>query len=381
MLLDLGCGDSRDRFIAAKRGIVAFGVDLFPPLQRSRERFVCADARRLPFASESAEAVICQAMIALIPPDDRVALYAEVARVLKPGGWFSISIYSLTDGWTVKREEESERIRATGLQLANAGVYRKEEAMSEALIVPSKEQQSTVHLVARNPVEMQNAQADLAAWLKNKLTEIEIEVRDLNAALNEARQNGWSLETLTRQRNKAVGQETYYFKLLTAVEAGYTIIPEFPIDVFAIRVTRSGVRARDNTSTYTSGYPSIDDERPDIAAVGLGEYKSPSQMVRHGEYKEMRGDKEVTVRFTQAAEFRDVAFPLRAARPLVMSATAQAMALKVFDQIDICQPTRNAGVIRRGDPLIIGQILGQRSGWSQKCANFIIAWHLNLNEL
>lgn len=64
-----------------------------------------------------------------------------------------------------------------------------------------------------------------------------------------------------------------------------------------------------------------------------------------------------------------------------MNATAEAMALKVFDQIGICQPTRNAGITRKGDPLIIGQILGKREGWSQKCVSFIIAWHLNLKDL
>lgn len=239
-----------------------------------------------------------------------------------------------------------------------------------------------VHLVARNPAEMQAAQNGLAVWLRNKLSAVELEVRELNAALNEARANNWSTAPLTRQRNKAVGQEAFYFKLLTAVEAGYTIIPEFPVDVFAIRVTRSGVRAKDATSIYTSGHPEIENERPDIAAVGEGEYKNPLQMVVQGEYKEQRGDKQVDVRFTQATDFQDeIVFPLQVARPVVMNATAQAMALKVFDQIGICLPTRNAGRARKGDPLIIGQILGRREGWSQKCISFFIAWHLNLDEL
>lgn len=253
--------------------------------------------------------------------------------------------------------------------------------MSEAL-VPADPVVSSVHLVARNPVEMQNAQADLTVWLKHKITDIEIEIRELKAALAEAEANKWATKPLARQVNKAIGQQAYYFKILKAVEAGYTIIPEFPIDVFAIRVTRSGVRAADATSTNTWGYPTIENERPDTAPAGEGEYKNPVQMVRQGEYPSKQGDKEVTVRFTQAARFQDeVIFPLRAARPVVMSATAEAMALKVFDQIGICQPTRNAGVTRSGDPLIIGQILGKRQGWTQKCASFIIAWHLNLDEL
>jgi hypothetical protein len=64
-----------------------------------------------------------------------------------------------------------------------------------------------------------------------------------------------------------------------------------------------------------------------------------------------------------------------------MNATAEAMALKVFDQIGIANPVRNVGVQRKGDPLIIGQVLSKRVGWTQKCVSFIIAWYLNLDEL
>ena len=124
--MDIGCGDSKDRFIAAQRGVKAYGVDLFPPLKRSSERFICADARRLPFASESADAVICQAVIALIPPDDRYGFYSEVSRVLKVGGWFSILFYSLVDGWPVKPEYENQRIAASGLKYVHSGLYQKE---------------------------------------------------------------------------------------------------------------------------------------------------------------------------------------------------------------------------------------------------------------
>lgn len=180
----------------------------------------------------------------------------------------------------------------------------------------------TVHLVARNPTEMDAARADLASWLNLKLASIEAEVKDLNASINEARTNEWKTDALTRTRNKAVSQETYYFKMLKAVEAGYMIIPEFPIDVFAIRVTRGGPRAGENTSTSLYGYPRIDHERPDTAPAGEGSYKNPIQMVYRGERKETQNDKEVTVRYTRAASFQDeIVFPLQAARPLVMDAT------------------------------------------------------------
>lgn len=247
---------------------------------------------------------------------------------------------------------------------------------------------SEVHLIARNPAEMQAAQADLTAWLKHKLTIVEAEVRDMNAAINEARNNNWKTDALTRARNRAVSLETYYFKMLMAVEAGYTMIPEFPIDIFAIRVTRANVRAANGEATGSWSWPRINNERPDRAPAGAGEYKNPSQMVRHYEWKTKDSEgKEVVHRTTSAAAWQDeVVFPMIAARPAVMSATAEAMALKVFDQVGVCLPvqqTRDGRALAtwgKGDPLILGQILHERAS-GLKVVSFIIAWHLNLNDL
>lgn len=125
VLLDIGCGDSNDRFIALSRGVTSYGVDLFPPIKRATRGFVRADARRLPFGVAMFDAAVCQALIALIPPDDRFEFYLEVGRVLKPGGWLALSVYPLTDGWRVKREEESQRIFTAGFSRICSGLYQK----------------------------------------------------------------------------------------------------------------------------------------------------------------------------------------------------------------------------------------------------------------
>jgi len=74
-------------------------------------------------------------------------------------------------------------------------------------------------------------------------------------------------------------------------------------------------------------------------------------------------------------DFQEVVFPLVAARPEIMGATADAMGLKVFDAIGICPP------VRKGDPLIIGKIYGQGPNWNRKEVSFLIAWHLDLRVL
>lgn len=253
----------------------------------------------------------------------------------------------------------------------------------EGLAAPSA---PVVHLVARSPLEMQNAQGDLAAWLRNKLTGVEAEIVELNAALTEARSNGWATRALTRQRDKAVGQETFYFKVLSAVEAGFVIIPQFPIDIFAIRVARKNVTGHyvEHKNSYAGrAAREIPLQVTDHPKAGEGRYESPVALLRGGtsDVDDGKGGKDRVEEAFTSGEWGEIVFPIQAARPVVMNATAQAMALKVFDQIGVCLPQTGAGVSRRGDPLIIGQILGKKEGYSQRCLSFIIAWHLSLNDL
>lgn len=241
--------------------------------------------------------------------------------------------------------------------------------MTEALT--AQPPQSLVHLVARNPVEMQNAQADLVVWLKNKIVEIGIEYNDLDAAINEAVAAGWGLDALRKQLNKTAKQEEFYRKLLAAVEAGYTIIPDIPVEVFAIRVERAVPRGGTVSSSHGPQYAVPNDEKPDKLAVGQGEYFNPVPEVWRDQRTLERQDKTTYTQYLASpTAFRDVIFPLRAARVEVMNATKEAMAHKIFDQVAICPAKRKA------DPLIIGQVIGPK-----QTISFIIAWHLDLNQL
>lgn len=240
-------------------------------------------------------------------------------------------------------------------------------AQSQALTVPSP----TVHLVATNPTEMAAAQDDLKKFLISKIEALDVDITDLNASIAKARESGWSTASLGRLRSQAVDDQEFYAKIFAAVEAGYTIVPDFPVDVFAIRVSREGPQHGIQTSRY--GRADVYLENPDILPAGEGDYVSSIPEVVHT--KEMRKEKDgVTSYELKVAEpvgFRGVVFPLRAARVEVMNATAEAMTRNIFDQIGICPKEKKA------DPLILGQILTKKG----KRANFLIAWHLNLREL
>lgn len=231
--------------------------------------------------------------------------------------------------------------------------------------------QPMVHLVARNPVEMQEARQGLAGWLTAKIAEVGAEMADYQESLAQAVKNKWSAKGLKKAISSAFYRQEFYKKTLAAVDAGFTIVPEFPIDVFAIRVERDAPEGAIQTSTWSK--PAPNQEVCEILPTGAGDYVSPTPRTVH--WKETRQDnqgKDFKLNLVRPTALQAVEFPIRSARAEVMSATAEAMALKVFDEIGICPQTRKA------DPLIIGRVL---LPGSDKTVNFLIAWHLNLNDL
>ena len=102
-VLDLGCGAGTDSLVAAQMvgadGHVT-GIDMTAPmLAKARAaatemgaanvEFVEGEAERLPFADASFDVVISNGVIDLVP--DKDAVFAELYRVLAPGGRIQIA--------------------------------------------------------------------------------------------------------------------------------------------------------------------------------------------------------------------------------------------------------------------------------------------------
>jgi malonyl-CoA O-methyltransferase len=100
-ILDLGCGTGFvARALAQRyRGARVLGVDLSPAMVQqanarrgwwSRCHYVCADAERLPLATNSMDMVVSNLALQWC---DAATAFAEVARVLRPGGGFLFSTF------------------------------------------------------------------------------------------------------------------------------------------------------------------------------------------------------------------------------------------------------------------------------------------------
>lgn len=102
-VLDLGSGAGTDSLVAAQmvgeHGSVT-GIDMTPEMltkartaaaemDAANVEFVESEAERLPFAEESFDVVISNGVIDLIP--DKEAVFAELFRVLVPGGRLQIA--------------------------------------------------------------------------------------------------------------------------------------------------------------------------------------------------------------------------------------------------------------------------------------------------
>jgi arsenite methyltransferase len=102
-VLDIGCGAGTDTLVAARMVAPAgqvTGIDLTPEmLSRARAAavemgatnvdFVEGDVEQLPFAAASFDVAISNGVIDLIP--DKDAVFAEIFRVLRPGGRLQIA--------------------------------------------------------------------------------------------------------------------------------------------------------------------------------------------------------------------------------------------------------------------------------------------------
>lgn len=242
--------------------------------------------------------------------------------------------------------------------------------MSEELVV-----------VARNQAEMQQAQEKLVAWADRKMEEARRQFLDADENVNIATKNKWKVSGLKRMRKIAQERYEYYEKMKAALEAGYVIIPNMEMDVFAIRTTKKGPSGNIVTGRRRDQHDGSDFvQDTDRPALGEGKNVSDVPVVAKEAVRGPDQDgKEVTLIDTWADEFGEIDFPFKWAKPQVLDATAKAVAMKCFDRLGVV-PGRQA---RKQDPMVIGQIVFRGSGgrWQEKTVSFLVTWWLRERDL
>lgn len=219
------------------------------------------------------------------------------------------------------------------------------------------------HLVALTPADMAPAQTFLSEWCDRKIAALEVERTDHETNLELATEHGWKHESVARVLTRLGRQISYYQKIKAAVDAGFVIVPNFPVTLFAVRVNREKQPEQVKDSKWSNFRA-----KPQQLPAGEGRYVDDQLHYRDESTTEQLADGKTKTHYDE------VDFPVTTVKPAVMAATARAMALRIFDQMGIVQ---NAAPGH--DPIVVGQLLDPRG--NGRLTTFFVAWWLDTSTL
>ena len=223
-----------------------------------------------------------------------------------------------------------------------------------------------LQLTALFPHEMLSSQVQLIEWVTRKLVILQANADELQESYLHAKSCKWKHTAIQSAHSREVKRIEFYEKMKSALEHGYCIVPNFPITLFAIRTNRKRVE-----QGFTTNWSNRHEQDAQQLPMDEGDYKNPFPIVHK---REITPGTETKNQYF-AKDWDDFECPINMAKPVIMKATTQAMALRVFDQIGIMPEAK------KEDPVIIGQIFIKNGWYSRKTVSFMIAWHLNTNVL
>lgn len=252
--------------------------------------------------------------------------------------------------------------------------------MSEELAVrsPEVEAEFPSTLVALTPQDVAPTQQQLAGWCERKILSLWLELAEQRENLDHAKKGHWKRTGWTNAISKTQAKIAYYGKIREAVAAGYLVVPNFPVDLVAVRIS-----GRDPKETI-DGHDHRDEHlvTPQVLGVGEGRYVGPEFLG----YKEDRtlknsdGSTRTIMDFIPTAVQTELDFPFGLVKPVILDATQHALKQKIFDRVGVVRGSK------KSDPIVVGQILrpGQ-STWARRsnpvCVSFFVAWWLDLSDL
>lgn len=220
-------------------------------------------------------------------------------------------------------------------------------------------------IIALSPTDLAPAQQSLLGWCDQRIAHWLDEQREVKEACDHAIQNKWKAEPFRRALQKANRKIGFYRKIRAAIEAGYLIVPNFPLELFAIRTNAESARA--DESTYRKRFA----QNPKHLPQGVGEYKNPLPVVYSSTRQDAKGKDEKFYWPEELSE--ELEIPAQLVKPEIMRAIDKARGLKLFDGIGICSD-------RQADPIVCGQI-AESSSWGAKRVTFFIAWFVDMEDL
>lgn len=229
--------------------------------------------------------------------------------------------------------------------------------------------------IALSPAEMTTAHGGMLQWATSKVREMKAEVEEFQAEADLAKANKWRSGGFERHKKISERRLLFYEKIIEALKAGYVVVPNFAMQAFAIRTKAETPRGGVVSAKW--GTPAIATQEAQELPAGEGEYvnPTPSRDTWSEKSTDAKGA-EIVKYFAEPNEFVDVVFPLAVAKPQIMAAAGQAMALKVFDEIGMTEEWNHS---RRGDPILLGRLLNPRR--NSPSMTFFIGWYFDSRRI
>lgn len=237
-----------------------------------------------------------------------------------------------------------------------------------------------VTVIAATPKEMDASQKTLITWAEKKLTAQQADVAEAEVNWKLAKKRKWKAAPFESIVHKAKKRFIFYEKVLAALKAGYCIVPNMDIQVFAVRTTRK--KPKENLASRsgrTGEYipePWVKNQDSNRPPVGEGKYVDVEAFIKEDKstHKNEKGEDRTTITQWASNFDEEIDFPFKMAKPQILNATGEALALKIFDDVGKLPTSRGA------DPMIIGRVT-LKEGYRTKSICFVISWFVDTSEL
>jgi hypothetical protein len=232
----------------------------------------------------------------------------------------------------------------------------------------------TMQLVATSQPQLEAAHDQMLAWSQQQQAACSAELGEEQQALEIATTRKWATARHRKNVRELERRVQFYRKIELAVEAGYVIVPNLAMDVFAVRTDID--RPRGSQSTESKHWLPDLTQQAKLLPAGTGEYRNPEPA------REITTDvttvqgKEVARYIHEATDFAEIDFPFALAKPALMAEVSDAMRERIFDEIGVAV---DQGMSGRGDPVLIGRILNPRRG--RPAISFFLGWFFDVSRL
>lgn len=234
-------------------------------------------------------------------------------------------------------------------------------------------------LVAVDGPQLKTAHAKMIEWAKEQQSKCDVEKAGEEENLRIAEERKWSTTHFKKRITALARRRVFFEKIELALHAGYVIVPNFEMTVFAIRTAAETPRVARSSTSWGSLSGPASQQLP----AGEGDYKNPDVDTFRVDEKvpDGKGGTREQVRRWTSDEFKELDFPIALAKPVLMTKTAEAMAARIFDEVGVAVDTARSGGWRgnrRGDPFILGRI---RNPQKRADVTFFIGWYFDPTNL